>query len=259
MKRRGRGARVAMLVAIAVIFLWWQRDRESATPTGTAPSAPPAVSVELDHALTPQTTPAVGRDGIAAAILMDVSGSMGQSPAGGGAAKIISARRAALDLVDQFARYADEHKAEPVLLGLYEFSGRPGQPDCREVIPMGAPDRARAASAVAAMRADGGTPIGHAMIAGKRALDATGLSRRHLLVVTDGENTGGPAPDEVAAAIARRPLAEQPSFYFVAFDISASRFDGVRNAGGFVLEAANARALNETLNALLRGQILIER
>ena len=47
------------------------------------------------------------------------------------------------------------------------------------------------------MTADGGTPIGDAMIAGKRALDRTGLSRRHLLVVTDGENTDGAKPVDV--------------------------------------------------------------
>jgi Mg-chelatase subunit ChlD len=90
------------------------------------------------------------------------------------------------------------------------------------------------------VRADGGTPIGNAMIAAKRELDATGLTRRHLLVVTDGENTEGVAPDLVAAAIGRRPEAERPSIYFVAFDIEAAKFSGVRNAGGLVLAAANA-------------------
>ena len=178
---------------------------------------------------------------------------------GKGTAKIVEARRAAIDLVDQFARYAEEHKDEPVLLGIYEFSGLDGQPDCREVIPMAPPDRTRAAGAIAAMKAAGGTPIGNAMIAGKRALDQTGLSRRHLLVITDGENTNGPGPEDVVAAITRRPATERPSIYFVAFDIDASRFDSVRNAGGLVLEAANAKALNDTLDTLLRGKILIEK
>ena len=141
----------------------------------------------------------------------------------------------------------------------FEFSDRGGVPDTREVIPMGPPDRSRAAAAVARMEADGGTPIGAAMIDGKRALDATGLSRKHLLVITDGENTTGAAPADVAAAIGRRPLEDRPSLYFVAFDISARRFDSVRNNGGLVLEAANAKALNDTLDSLLRGKILIER
>jgi hypothetical protein len=158
-----------------------------------------------------------------------------------------------------FARYAADHPSEPVLLGIYEFSERSGQPSTREVIPMGPPMRDQAEAAVAAMSPNGGTPIGDAMIAGKRALDATGLSRRHLLVVTDGENTDGYPPQQVSAALLRRPETEQLSLYFVAFDISASRFDNVKKDGALVLEAADSRGLNQTLDTLLRGEILLER
>ncbi len=173
--------------------------------------------------------------------------------------KIEIARRAALDLVDQFVSYARSHQDELVLLGVYEFSRRRGEPDCRPVVAMGPPDRERAAAAIARLDADGGTPIGQAMITAKRALDETGLTRRHLLVVTDGENTDGVAPDRVALAIGKRPDAERPSIYFVAFDIEASRFSRVRDAGGLVLSAANATELNTTLDALLSDKILVEK
>lgn len=255
--RRSGNTTIFILIAIIAIVIYSRRRDDGSAPGGTseAPRAPSAVDAQL----VPESTQAE-RDGIAAAILVDVSGSMDQRARdGSGQPKIVSARRAALDLVEQFARYADDNKSEPVRLAIYEFSVRDGQPDCREVIPMGPPDRSRAAAAIGRMTAEGGTPIGSAMIAGKRALDAAGLSRRHLLVITDGENTKGPEPEEVAAAIGRRPTAEQPSIYFVAFGISASRFDGVRNAGGLVLEAADAKALNDTLDSLLRGKILIER
>jgi Mg-chelatase subunit ChlD len=109
------------------------------------------------------------------------------------------------------------------------------------------------------MRPDGGTPIGTAMIAGKRALDATGLSRRHLLVISDGKNTDGYAPEAVAIAIGRRPEIERPSMYFVAFDTSANQFDDMKNNGVLLLEAADNRGLNQTLDTLLRGEILVER
>ena len=202
------------------------------------------------------------REGLAAAILIDVSGSMRdevEGENGRSERKIEIARRAAADLVEQFARYAEEHRDEPVLLGIYEFSERRDQPDCRPVIAMAPPDRTRALAALADMRPDGGTPIGGAMITGKRELDATGLSRRHLLLVTDGENTAGYDPDDVAAAIGRRPEAERPSIYFIAFDVAASRFNGVRDAGALLLSAGNARELNDTLDTLLRGKILIEK
>ena len=173
--------------------------------------------------------------------------------------KIEIARRAARDLVEQFAPYADDHRQEPVLLGIYEFSERSGEDDCRPVIALAPPDRARADRALASLRADGGTPIGNAMIFAKRQLDSTGLTRKHLLVVTDGENTDGYDPDDVATALNRRPEAERPSLYFVAFDIEASRFARVKDAGALVLGAANAKELNSRLDALLRGNILLEK
>ena len=216
---------------------------------------------QIDEQLAPTREIPV-RDGLAAAILIDVSGSMEDSVRGIDGRrepKIEIARRAARDLIDQFARYAADHPDEDVRLGIYEFSRRRGEPDCRPVFPMNTPDPVRAEAAIAKLEADGGTPIGTAMITAKRELDRTGLTRRHLLVVTDGENTDGFRPDLVAAAIGRRPDAERPSMYFVAFDIEASRFARLRDAGGLVLPAADGRELNETLDSLLRGRILLER
>lgn len=215
----------------------------------------------VDEALVPAAA-VEPREGLAAAIVIDVSGSMADAVAGESGRsepKIDIARRAARDLVEQFARYADEHPDEPVLLGLYEFSQRSGKPDARPIMQMGPPDRAVADAALERLRPDGGTPIGGAMIIAKRELDLTGLARRHLLVLTDGQNTDGFSPEDVTAGINRRPHAERPSIYFVAFDVEESRFSGVRDAGGLVLAAANARELNETLDSLLRGQILIEK
>jgi Mg-chelatase subunit ChlD len=210
--------------------------------------------------LAPPATAAPARDGIAAVVLMDVSGSMGDPVDSGGSqeAKIDVARRAALALIRQFDDYRRAHPDEPVLVGLTEFSDLDRGPNAREVIPLAAPDLARAQMALDGMRAAGGTPIGDAMIAGKRALDAANLSRRHLLVVTDGENTDGPSPSDFMASLARRPDAERPSVYFVAFDVDARRFARVREAGALVLSASNAAELNGTLDTLLTGRILVE-
>jgi Mg-chelatase subunit ChlD len=262
MHRHRPSARVTAIRALAIIIVAGaltsicSRERETKDAGGMTED-----ERYIDEQLAPTTNPQP-REGLAAAIVIDVSGSMEQSvpgAQGGMESKIVIARRAAQDLVEQFARYAADHPDEPVLLGLYEFSERGGSADCRPIVPMGAPDRTRAMNALGQIRADGGTPIGAAMITAKQALDATGLSRRHLLVVTDGENTSGVEPEDVTAAIGRRPEAERPSIYFVAFDVAASRFEDVRNAGGLVLAAANAKELNETLDTLLRGKILLEK
>lgn len=216
---------------------------------------------QIDERLQPSAG-APQREGLAAAILIDVSGSMDDEVRGSDgreAVKLDVARRAAEELVKQFVRYADDHPDETVLLGLYEFSERSGEPDCRPVIEMSKPDLARAGEALSRMRAQGGTPIGNAMITAKRELDASGLTRRHLLVVTDGENTDGFRPEAVTAGINRRPETERPSIYFVAFDIDERRFARVRDAGALLLGAADARGLNQTLDSLLRGQILVEK
>jgi Mg-chelatase subunit ChlD len=249
---------ILVLVAVIVVFKAMQRDpqQQARQDERTARAAQ-----QVEEALTPSTT-VEPKEGLAAAIAIDVSGSMDEEVAGRDGRKepkIEIARRAALDLVDQFVGYAREHQDEPVLLGVYEFSRRRGDPDCRPVVPMGSPNREQAAAAIARLAADGGTPIGQAMITAKRALDDTGLTRRHLLVVTDGENTDGVGPDRVAVAIGKRPDAERPAIYFVAFDVDASRFSGVREAGGLVLSAANATELNNTLDTLLRGKILVEK
>jgi len=251
------------IIALAVIFKVLQRDRtQSSDPGGRVDRATRELQQVSAQLAPPAGAPSTTTEGLAAAIVIDVSGSMNDKVAGRDGQreeKIAIARRAALDLVAQFASYASDHPAEPVQLGVFEFSRRRGDPDCRPVIPMGPPDRVRAANAIASLTADGGTPIGQAMITAKLALDSTGLSRRHLLVVTDGENTDGIAPDRVATAINKRPDVERPALYFVAFDVEASRFSSVRDAGGLILSAANATELNDTLDALLRGKILVEK
>lgn len=249
--------RVICAVATAALSLVAVACRHAEDPAAAAERRLAQIGAEL----TPGNAPAP-REGLAAAILIDVSGSMldkVEGPDGRQMRKIDIARRAANDLVTHFSRYAKDHPEEPVLLGIYEFSERRRQPDCRPIVPMAAPDPDRAATAIASMEAEGGTPIGSAMIAGKRALDATGVARRHLLVVTDGANTAGFEPEHVAVAINRRPEVERPSLYFVAFDVEEARFQGVREAGGLLLPAANARDLNVTLDSLLRGKILVER
>jgi hypothetical protein len=254
-----------ILLALGAVVVWTavvaqfgesEPEREAREAADRAAARAEAIT-EIEQDLAPDTA-VESREGIAALVLMDVSGSMSDPvSSGGGPPKIEIARQSAAALIQQFALYASEHASETVLVGLYEFSERP-RANAREVIPLSPPDPARAVEALKGMRPRGGTPIGDAVVEGKRVLDASGLSRKHLLVVTDGENTDGRDPAAVMAALAKRPPEERPSVYFVAFDIGAERFNDVRDAGGLVLTAGNERELNDTLGSLLSGKILVE-
>ena len=204
---------------------------------------------------------APAQEGIAAAILLDVSGSMDdpvQDASGRKRPKIAIARESVAGLLEKFDGFAREHPDRKMAVGIYEFSRRDHLPSTRVVVPLGPPDLAAARSALAKVRAKGGTPIGDAMIDAKRALDATGFSHRHILVVTDGENTHGYAPGDVASVLSRQAAARRASVYFVAFDIQAEVFKPVRDAGGLVLAAANETDLRQTLDYVLTGKILAE-
>lgn len=201
------------------------------------------------------------REGIAAAVLIDTSGSMRDPVREGGdpKPKILIAQEAVLNVLRQFGEYSAEHPETPLLVGIYEFSGRPDQPSSREVVPLGPPDATAARGLVQKMVPEGSTPIGDAMVEAKRALDATGMKHLHLLVVSDGENNRGFTPGDVTAVLAGLPPERQAGVYFIAFDIEAEFFNSVKDAGGLVLAAGNEADLRQTLDFILTGRILVER
>jgi hypothetical protein len=201
-------------------------------------------------------------EGIAAAILVDTSGSMRDRVTdrfGNTERKLRVAQRCVTEAVRQFAGFSGRQPDRKILVGIYEFSSRDRKPSCRPVVELSPPDEEKARLALEEIEAQGGTPIGDAMILAKRDLDATGLSRRHMLVITDGENNKGYAPGAVADVLARLPEPERVSLYFVAFDIEAERFNSVKESGGLVLAADNEGDLRQTLDFVLTGRILVEK
>jgi hypothetical protein len=140
-----------------------------------------------------------------------------------------------------------------VNVGLYRFAS--GVERLVEIRPY---DRAVLSAALAGMpEPDGGTAIGDAMDAARADLYRAGTIRKYILVVTDGENTDGRSPEDVAREIARRSEGAVRQ-YFVAFDIDAENFAFVRDVQGLVLGAGNAAALRASLDTLYRGRILAE-
>ena len=231
-------------------------DNESSPAAATPTAAVTALAAEL-------APPAnqVWQDGLAAIVLVDVSGSMKDRVRDGDGErrrKIEIARRTAVDLVAAFARYARDHRDERVQVGIYEFSKRRGEPAARVVVALEAPDEAVARARIETMTAEGGTPIGDAVVVARRALDASQLRRRHLIVLTDGENTDGRDPTDVVRALERQNDEVRAGLYFVAFDIAADVFAPIKEAGGLLLSAKDGPELTATFTELLSDRILVE-
>lgn len=263
------------LIFIVFLFIiisrWWSDEREKprVTPGGspTPQAAPEARALDeaerqrLVESLKPPADVEL-KDGVAVAIVIDTSGSMNESVPGKGGdrvRKIEAARTAVAALVETTQRLAQERTERPVVLALYEFSSRSGNDNVRQVLPFGPPDPAAAAQAVAAMDPNGGTPISEAILVAKRDLDATGMIRQHILLVTDGQNTTGHDPAAIVKLL-YDPAHNLPpaAIYFVAFDIAASTFDSSREAGAAILSASDEAQLRTTLDQIMADRILVE-
>jgi len=259
-RRRHRQGNGLLFVALFAAFAASKScdNRTATSPSGSRVSTP--VQNPIDEVLRPAAG-AQYSEGTAAAILIDTSTSMQEKVKDADGAmqpKIAIAQRAALNLVAQFDNYAREHSDKPLLVGIYEFSDRGTGSRIRNIIKLAPPDVAAARDSIMKMHAEGDTPIGDALIKAKHDVDATGLSKRHILVITDGENTVGYSPDDVTRAITHEKDTDRASIYFVAFDVAAAKFNSVRDAGGLVLGASNETDLKGTLDYLLTGKILAE-
>ena len=191
--------------------------------------------------------------GAAVAILIDTSRSMREEAPGENRPKAAVAREALEAMFDATESFVAKRPDFAVKVGIYSFSS-----DASTVLPMQPFDRAAIRDALARVpRPGGGTAIGEAMLTARPDLYRAGVFRKYLLVVTDGENTAGPSPDQVAREIFRK--SEQAvAIYFVAFDTSADRFAFLKQVQGNVIGAGSGPELRKALDEIYQGRILAE-
>jgi Mg-chelatase subunit ChlD len=191
--------------------------------------------------------------GAAVAILVDTSGSMGQDAPGDSRPKYIVAREALETMLDATDAFVVKRPDFPIKIGIYGFSSEawtqlPLQPYNRDVVRF----------ELARLRAPGGgTAIGEAMRAARPDLYRAGVFRKYLLVVTDGENTVGRSPDDVARDIFRKSEGAV-EIYFVAFDTNPEKFAFLKEVGGGVIGAGGGAELRAALDKIYQGRILAE-
>jgi hypothetical protein len=206
---------------------------------------------------------AAEEEGVAVAILYDASGSMRDSVRdsnGKFAPKYVIAKRALGSIVKRLQAYvASASPGSPRALsaGLYVFSGT----EARPVVPLAPFDSKKADTWINRLPPPGnGTPIGNALESAAQALLKSNLSRKHILVITDGENTFGPKPESVLPGLKDQASRQSTGLNvnFVAFDVDARVFEPLKKLGVKVAGAANESQLNLQLQTILEKEILLE-
>ncbi|HWQ90730.1 MAG TPA: vWA domain-containing protein [Clostridia bacterium] len=201
-------------------------------------------------------------DGLALAIVYDTSGSMRDTvrdDQGKQTMKYLIANRALATVANQIEAYAKNQGGAPrtVHAALYTFQGNNAQ----AVIPFG-PFDANAIRDWANRFANpnGATPLGNAINVATKTVLKSPLSRKHILVVTDGMNTAGPRPETLLPALKKQATQQGTPFsvHFVAFDVDAKIFEPVKKLDATVVSAADEKQLNTQLDYILQQKILLE-
>jgi von Willebrand factor type A domain len=202
-------------------------------------------------------------DGVALAIIYDTSGSM-KDPVrdrdGRSTPKYVIANRALISLARQiqaFATNAPGGTPRKIETALYTFSGD----GPHEAMPM-APFDASALESWANnfSHPSGNTPLGNTLRAAGRAVLKSPLSHKHVLVITDGVNTAGPAPSATLPGLQKQAQQQETSLgvHFIAFDVDANVFSSVKRQGATVVSAADEKQLNSQVDFILQKKILLE-
>ena len=217
-------------------------DRSVDTPPPRAVDSTATYQAEVEEGL-----------GAAVAILIDTSGSMRDRAPGDARPKSVVAHEALEAMLDATDAFVAKRPNFPIKIGLYTFSS--SVRTLRSIQPY---DRKAIRAALATLpQPGGGTAIGDAMREARPDLYRAGVFRKYLLVVTDGDNTNGLPPDEVAREIFRKSEGAV-QVYFVAFDTSPQKFAFLKEVGGDVIGAGTGAELRQALDGIYQGKILAE-
>ncbi len=203
-------------------------------------------------------------DGVALGILYDTSGSMNDpvpNSHGSSSPKYVIANRALLAVVKQIQAYMTNGVTgapRKVDVGLFTFS----KDGAQEVVKLSAFDAGAIQNWTTNFsKPSGGTPLGNALRTVSRDVLNSPMPHKHVLIITDGENTVGPDPAAILPSVNKSAEKQQTTVFvhFIAFDVNAKVFNGVKNQGASVASAADEKELNSQLDFILQNQILLEK
>jgi len=233
-----------LLVALSIFSLLVACDGGGSEPP---PDVVPAPAPEPYRPEVPETF------GTAVVVVLDTSGSMKNAASGDRIAKSAVARDAIRTVLEVTGDFVAKNPDRVVKVGLIHFADT-----AHRCLPIGPYSSAALRMALTRVPAPGGgTAIGEGMRAATKELYRSGCMRKYILVVTDGKNTTGVAPEKMAKEIHARSDG-QVRMYFVAFDTDARKFAFLSDVDGDVLSAGNATGLSTALKELYEDRILAE-
>jgi hypothetical protein len=201
-----------------------------------------------------------GDDDVAVAIVCDTSGSMANAVqrAGAGAEPKFRIANRAIDAIVTQLEAFQARSGRKVQAGLFIFDNQSARP----AVPLGPLNAAALRAWAAAFNApNGGTPIGNSVEVATQALWKVRADSRHVLVITDGENTVGRPPEACIPKLQDECLRNGLSVYhhFIAFDVNAAPFAILKKFGSTVLGAGDESQLHRAITTILEEKILLEK
>ncbi|HCM26901.1 MAG TPA: hypothetical protein DIC34_10215 [Treponema sp.] len=203
--------------------------------------------------------------GISIVLVVDVSGSMADSPKSGGSAKYIQAANALVTVSEYLEKLAGEQKDLRVNVAVLRFST-----GVATVLPMtelrgDGIERLKSICSPENFLPKGGTAIGLALEKGSELLAQSGTIFNSLIIITDGENNGTPDPMKVIDAIysnrnnksteAMKISTSTQLMSFIGFDIDSPQFGVFHELGARITSASDQAELENGLKSLLEADI----
>lgn len=192
-------------------------------------------------------------NGIAIELVIDTSGSMTYSPKNESSkTKIEIAKTSALSVVNRVVEFQGNHKDKNVLLGIVKFSS-----GVDEVQSLRSPNLKEGKEAISKLNPGGGTNIGDAILYANEKLQASCYTQKFIILISDGENSGGYSPSIVTRMLSELNGEDKPIVFVIGFDIGESVYRDIERYTT-VLSAADSMQLNATLDYVLEKKILLE-
>lgn len=250
---------LAIVAIVALVSALQSKSKQNANDARSREEEAAEAARERELAARPT------EEGIALAIVYDTSGSMKDSVPSGSVKgmtepKYVIANRALAVIVDRLDAVAASGTPEhPKRIDacLVTFRGKRGH----VAVPLGRFDREKLLGWMRDFDSpDGATPLGDAVrVAGRAVLDSN-LTHKHVLILTDGDNTETLDPTSALSKLKIDATRRGTSLaaHFVAFDVDARVFNGVKGLGATVVGASDEKQLGSQLEFILEKKILLE-